>query len=413
LRGFLAGLGTILVVLAGLRVDATQMYSPLLGIGVLVVLSFFVGEAFGGARLPRAVGCVLVGMALGPEGFRLVKLEVLGQIELLKVLALGWVGFRLGVASCGSLEVWRRSACVAALVVGVSFIGTSSVLLFSRVPPVLALLLGTVAATSAPLVISSMQDHEERPGNPSELSIAICASGLVLLLWIGVMGGLQITQSRWIPASVWLPGLKFVGAVGLAVALSRVFGFILYKGLFGLIFLSVWFIALHLLLASETAIFLFAVTMGIALPKDREHHEEKSALGRPLAQMAALFLFAFLGTRMRFRFVQTPSFLWLTAGIYLTTMVASKFVGIYAGRSVLKAAGLRKRDGVACFLPQLFLPLALIAATEAQLSDVPGFEKLSEFGNIAYWGVLWGSLIFPVVARVKEEVKSTNVKRET
>jgi len=129
--------------------------------------------------------------------------------------------------------------------------------------------------------------------------------------------------------------------------------------------------------------------------------------------MAALFLFAFLGTRMRFRFLQTTSFLWLATGIYLATMVASKFVGIYAGRSVLRKAGLRKRDGVACFLPQLFLPLALIAATEAQLSDVPGFEKLSDgFENVAHWGVLWGSLIFPVIARAKREVNSTDVKSE-
>ena len=111
---------------------------------------------------------------------------------------------------------------------------------------------------------------------------------------------------------------------------------------------------------------------------------------------------------MRFRFVQTPSFLWLTAGIYLTMMVASKFVGIYAGRSVLKKRGLRIRDGVTCFLPQLFLPLALIAATEAQLSDVPGFEKVSEgFGNIAHWGVLWGSLVFPAAARAKDKGKAT------
>ena len=409
MQGFLAALGTVLVVLVGLQVDATQTYRPLFVAGLLVVLSFFIGEAFGRARLPRAVGCVLVGMVLGPEGFRLMESDVSGQLELLEALALGWVGFRLGVASYGSKEVWRSSVCIAASVVAASFIGTSLVLWVSRVPFTFALLLGTIAAAAAPLVISSMQDHGERRGNSLELSIAICASGLVLLLWIGVMGGLQITHSRWIPATIWIPGLKFIGAVGLAVALSRMFGFLLYRGLFGLILLSVWFIAFHLLLASETALFLFAATMGIALPRgDQEHQKERIRLGRPLAEMAALFLFAFLGARMRFRFVQTTSFLWLAAGIYLATMVGSKVVAIYAGRSMLKTAGLRMRDGAACFLPQLFLPLALIAATEAQLSDVPGFKKLSDgFGHIAYWGVLWGSLIFPIIVRVKREGKAT------
>ncbi len=386
--------------------DAIGTVHPLLASGLLVILSFFVGKAFAKVRLPRWMGCVAMGLLLGPEGFRLIGTEVLGKIEWLEMLALGWVAFRLGVSSSGAKVLWRQSAWVAALVVGVSFAGTFLALLLSGVPTAFALVLSVIAAASAPLVLSSMQDHGERPENSSERSMAVCASVLALLLWIGVMGGLQLTQSRWIPASVWLPALKLVGAVGLAVMLSRVFGFIFYRGLFGKIFLSAWFIALHLLLASGAAIFLFAVTMGIALPEDREHRKERSALGRSPAQMAALFLFAFLGTQMHFRFVLTASFLWPVAVGYLLAMGASKLAGIYAARSMLKKMGLRRWDGAACFLPQIFLPLTLIAAMEAQLSGVPGFEKLPEFSNIAYFGVLWGSLIFPIAARVKREVKA-------
>ncbi|MCD6336583.1 MAG: hypothetical protein J7M27_14905 [Candidatus Latescibacteria bacterium] len=408
MKGFLAAFGTILLVLAGMRMNAIGTVHPLLATGLLIVLSFFVGEAFAKVRLPRWMGCAAMGVLLGPEGFRLIGTEVLGKIEWLEILALGWVSFRLGVISSGAKVLWRQSAWVAALVVGVSFAGTFLALLLSGVPTVFALLLGTIAAAPAPLVLSSMQDRGERPENPSERTMAICASVLVLLLWIGVMGGLQLTQSRWIPASVWLLGIKFVAGVGLAVMLSRIFGFIFYRGLLGKIFLSGWFIALHLLLASGAVIFLFAVTMGIALPEDREHRKERGALGRSQAQMAALFLIAFLGARLHFRFVGTPSFLWLIAGIYVSAMAASKLVGIYAARSMLKRIGVRRWDGAVCFLPQLFLPLTLIAATEAHLSGVPGFENLSGFSNIAYWGVLWGSLIFPMAARVKGEVKSSD-----
>ena len=406
MKGFLTALGTVLLVLVGLRMDVIGTVHPLLAAGLLVVLSFFVGEAFAKVRLPRWMGCVAMGMLLGPEGVRLIGVEVLGKIEWLEMLALGWVAFRLGVASSGSRDLWRRSARAAALVVGVGFAGTCSVLLLSGVPPAFALLLGAIAASSAPLVLSVMQDHGERSENPSERSIAICAGGLALLLWVGVMGGLQLTGSRWIPASVWLPGLKLVATVGLTVFLSRVFGFIFYRGFLGLVFLSGWFVALHLLLASGPAVFLFAATMGIALPEDREHRRTRSAMGRSPAQMAALFLFAFLGTQMHFRFVLTASFLWPVAVGYLLAMGASKLAGIYAARSMLKKMGLRRWDGAACFLPQLFLPLALIAAMETQLSGVPGFQKLSEFSNIAYFGVLWGSLIFPMAARVKGEVKA-------
>ncbi len=408
MKGFLAAFATILLALVGLRIDAMGTYHPLFSAGLLIVLSFFVGEAFAKVRFPRWMGCVAMGMVLGPEGFRLIGTEVLEKIEWLEILALGWVSFRLGVGSSGARNLWQKSAWVAALVVGVSFAGAFLALLLSGVRPVFALLLGTIAAAPSPLVLSSMQDRGERPENSSERSMAICASVVVLLLWIGVMGGLQLTQSRWIPASVWMPGLKLVGAVGLAVILSRVFGFIFYRGFWGKVFLSGWFVALHLLLASGAAFFLFAVTMGIALPEDREHRKERSALGRSQTQMAVLFLAAFLGAQMHFRFVCTSSFLWLIAGIYVSAMAASKLVGIYAARSMLKRIGLRRWDAAVCFLPQLFLPLTLIAATEGQLSGVPGFERLSEFSNIGYWGVLWGSLIFPMAARVKGEVKAVD-----
>ena len=388
--------------------DAIGTVHPLLGTGLLVILSFFAAEAFAKVRLPRWMACVAAGMLVGPEGVRLIGTEVLGKIEWLAMLALGWVAFRLGVGSSGAKGLWRKSAWGAALVVVVSFAGIFLALILSGVPAVFALALGAIAVTSAPLMLSSMQDHGERPENSSERSMAVCASVLALLLWLGVMGGIQFTQSRWIPVSVWLPGLKFVAVVVLAVILSRIFGFIFYKGLFGKIFLSGWFIALHLLLASGAAIFLFAVTMGIALPEDREHREERSVLGCSQAQMAALFLAAFLGARMHFRFIGTSSFLWLIAGIYVSAMAASKLVGIYAARSMLKRIGLRRWDGAACFIPQIFLPLTLIAATEGQLSGVPGFERLSEFSNIGYWGVLWGSLIFPMAARVKGEVKAAD-----
>ncbi|MFH1006487.1 MAG: cation:proton antiporter [Candidatus Latescibacterota bacterium] len=401
MKGFLATVGTILLFLAAVRMDAAGTVHPLLAAGLLIVLSFFASESFAKAKLPKWMGCVAIGMLIGPEGLGLIPPEVFGKIEWLAMLALGWVAFRLGLGSSGAQGRWRKSASAAVLLVGVSFAGTFLALLLGGVPIVFALLLGTIATASAPLVLSSMQDHGERPEHSSEQSLVIATSVLVLLMWIGVVGGIQLAHSRWIPASVWLPGLKLVGATALAVLVSWILRLIRYTGLLGPVFLSACMVALHLLLASEAALFLFAVTLGIVLPKGGECREGQRATGRREAQMAALFLAVFLGTRIQFRFVGTASFPWVIAGIYVAAMVASKLAGIHLARPLLKRMGLRRWDGAAGFLPQLFLPLALIAATQRQLSGALGFERLSEFSNVAYWGVIWGSLIFPVVARVK------------
>ncbi|MGE3526969.1 MAG: cation:proton antiporter, partial [Gemmatimonadales bacterium] len=86
------------LLLEPLRVPTEGVIAPrsLFLFGVLLLVADTLGTLMKGLGLPRIVGYLLAGMVLGPSVANMVPVEVLGDLGLMKQLALGLIGLLAG-----------------------------------------------------------------------------------------------------------------------------------------------------------------------------------------------------------------------------------------------------------------------------------------------------------------------------
>lgn len=212
--------------------------SPLVGVLVLVLLGLL-GSRFAfdperapiGPRLLLATGShfLLVGLLLGPV-LGLLTLEVIGQLEALFALGLGWIGLLFGLQlDRAQLAQFPGSWLLFTLVqAGVAFgvfagIGILAFRLAGADPDLSVLLLGTAAtaAVSTPAGVALISRTFRLQGPVTRLLMYV--SSLDAL--VGIVA-LQVTYAVYHPATAIVVGIEWWLWLAIALATGIVFGVI-------------------------------------------------------------------------------------------------------------------------------------------------------------------------------------------
>ncbi len=212
-----------------------------LALGFLLLAAYVGGELATRVRLPRLTGYLIVGFAVGPAWLGLVRRE---EVEALGFIADGAIALiALAVGSELSLESLRRSrVALARLATGAivfPFLAVTLVMLsvgtsfpLTRHQPlgdgaVVALVLGTLAVASSPVVTMAMMSELDARGPVARalLSITVVQDiAAVILFALVLANGRMLTSAGALNMAV--AGTAMVRLVGSAAA-GTVLGFAL------------------------------------------------------------------------------------------------------------------------------------------------------------------------------------------
>jgi Kef-type K+ transport system membrane component KefB len=297
----------------------------------LLLLAAAVGGELGQRwlRLPRVVGQVAVGVALGPQVFGFVRGAALAELEPLIRLAIGALLFELG----GRIDfLWLKRnpwlLLTSALEAGLSFILVFAVLRWFDVGPLVSALTAAIVMISAPEVIMRVTDESAAQGQVAErlrlLTALNCSYAVfVIILLRGWLNARYAADPLGIVLHpVYLVSASFmlaVAATGLMHGVLRVIGRGAISDTVALLGSVVLLVTAAESFAASSLISLLA--FGALL---RNSMAERRSLPRDLGMLGSvltLLLFAATGALLQFA---GDARLWQIAGAVLVLRLVGK-----------------------------------------------------------------------------------------
>src|SRR3954466_15943224 len=205
-----------------------ELSYPLL-FGALLVAGVMGGELARLLRMPRIIGYVCVGLAVGPLAGMMHIGPLIDQARIFVDLALGLVLCELGRRM--DLRWMRRDWSLAASGIAeasLSFAAVFVLLAENGIQPVKAGLAAAIAMTTAPSVLLFMSHETRSEGQVTERAINLAAlNGLLASILVTILlGSAHYARSRLdIEVAILHPLYLFVGSIvlgGLMAAFTRV-----------------------------------------------------------------------------------------------------------------------------------------------------------------------------------------------
>ena len=160
---------------------------PLLLLGIVLVIGYYLGRAARLARLPSLIGFMVLGVLLGPSLLGFFYEGNLASLSFITEIALGFVAFSIG-SELSMRSLKEIGGGVAAVILAESFgaflIVMAVVYFFTRSWPV-ALLFGAVAPASAPAgTVAVIQEYKAK-GTLTKALYAVVGfdDGLAILIF--------------------------------------------------------------------------------------------------------------------------------------------------------------------------------------------------------------------------------------
>jgi Kef-type K+ transport system membrane component KefB len=350
----------------------------LLWIAVLLLGAIVAGEAVRRwLHLPRILGYLAVGAALGPQASGLVTAETLRELRVLVDIAVGLLLFELGQRI--DLGWLRRNPWLFAtsvLEAGMAFVAVFAVLILLDARPVVAAAIAVFAMATSPAVVMTVAKDLRGQGQVTErillltaLNTAYAVVGLAI-----VFGWLHLERQRDPFMMLAHPAYLIAGslaaaalAAGVTLGLLRVLGrrSAFQFSLTVAVVLFAVAVADALRLSVALMLLLFGVLTRVF---DRDHHFVSFRFGET-AMLFVVILFTLAGASLELTG-------WRTGFVYALAFVAARFLGKLLPLVALapaSALGLRQATLVNLGLvPMSGLALLMLGDLTALFPDLAG-----------------------------------------
>jgi Kef-type K+ transport system membrane component KefB len=338
-------------------------------IGSLLLLGLFLSAVGKRTFLPRVTLLLLFGILVGQYSLDLIPPLFTENFALVADMTLVMIGFLLGgKLHAGSFSV--RPAEVLAISVAAALVPTVLVaagLWLLGVPPPLAIMLGTVAAATAPAAVLDVVKESGRESPFSELLLSIVAIddvwGLLLFSvamaiassWLGngdvavlprllheIGGSVLIGTALGLPAA-WLTGRIKRGKPMFSEAVGLVF---LCGGL------ALWF---------ETSLLIAPIVMGAIIANLARHHDYAFHQIENVEWSMLVVFFVLAGATLELPALMGISSVGL---VYVLCRGAGKLLGAWAGAALVGSPAPTRRWVGMALLPHagVAIGMALVAS---------------------------------------------------
>lgn len=316
--------------------DLTSAAAQLPWYALLVLAAALVGEAVQRwLRLPRLLGWIAVGGALGPHALGLLDPEALDALQPVLDLALGVVLFELGQRV--DLSWLRRNPWLlgtSVLESTLAFAAMFAVLLALEASPLLAAVAAAIGISTAPAVVLSVTRDLRAQGQVTERALLLTALNCayayvavsVLLAWLAREYAADWRVIVLHPLYLIFGSLALAAAfAGAALGLLRLLGRrrdAQFLCVFALVVLAVWAAAtLNLPVALALLGFGAAIRM-----LDRRRLFVSLDFGR-IGAILLILLFAILAARLEWELVPAGI---VAGGVLVAARFAGKALGVLA-----------------------------------------------------------------------------------
>ncbi len=400
------------------RVAAVAEASPVLSLGLLLLCGYFAGRLAGLIGLPAITGYIVAGLALGDSVAGIVTHHATARLQPVTEVALAFIAITIGGEF--QLPKLRRSGAkilvITLLEAFLAFLVVSTVLRFLGLEAWLALLLGGIAAATAPaatvVIVRELKVHGEFVDYlygvvAFDDAIAVLLFSIILAMVTPLLGAAGAADHGGVLSAAAEAGSEIglsalLGAVG-AVILHAIARSAASDGARMVITVAVVFIVTAGALALHLSPLLANMMFGAVLINLSPANRQLFMVLEPVTPPIFALFFILAGAELQLSVFFAELIIVGYGFVYLAARFAGKMAGAYLGARMMSApAGVRRYLGF-CLFPQagvaiglaLFLQGAGVVATAAE--DIQ--RLVTQLVNIVLLSVFINELIGPLISR--------------
>jgi Kef-type K+ transport system membrane component KefB len=396
------------LLLVDVPVDSYAML--IVNVGVVLLLGLVLGRLAERAHIPDISGYLVAGLLLGPiTGW--LNAEELSHMSILSNLALGFIAFQVGN------ELWwgklkRTGRAIAIITVTQALFTTLVVsgILFFFTEPSIALILGAIAAATAPAPIMMLKNRFQTKGPLTDTiipivglddAVGVIVFGVMLSLGVALVNGEQLS-----PLQLLVEPLR---EIGLSVLIGSIVGLLSGIGIRTItsnaaakvkhldVILITVFLTVGMAMLWDASPILTPMIAGAwvtnLINKDTYVLEEQTI--RFFLPPLMILFFTLSGAQLSFSVLGSIG---LVGALYLVGRTIGKFGGCFLGANLVRTSPTVKKYLGIGMLPQSGVAIGLAMAAQHALIDVDP-AMASRILNITLASVLVFALSGPVLVQ--------------
>ena len=384
----------------------------LLYIGIIIAAGLLSGKLAKFLRMPNATGYLVGGLLLGPSLFNIVKVESFEGLEVISVVALGFIAFSIGNEM--KVSYFKRvgtkpiviaifEASMAVLFVFLGLIGYFAITgNLTNINIRFSLVLASIAAATAPAATLLVVRQYKSKGKLTEMLMSVVAiddSVAVLLFGIGV----AITNAvnpNIVHSSVLMQVLQPVIEILISLGVGGVIGLILVLGTkwftgrgnrISLVIVSV-FLTIFVSDYLGGSYILASMTLGAVFANLSDKYEEVNGLIYFITAPIYITFFVFSGVELDISVLTTVGVIGM---VYVVFRVLGKVFGAKSGAILTKQDTSIKKYLGWSLMPQAGVAIGLsLVATHVLTTDLGSQIKAIILASSVIYG-----LIGPIVTK--------------
>ncbi len=391
----------------------------LFNIGLILILGVIGGNIAEKIKLPRVTGYIIIGMLFGPHMLKLIDSHFLYEFKIVKTLALGFIGFNIGMELNKSIiRLQAKKVLFITLfqaLVTFILVGTVVYLFVGEHKLTYALLFASIATVTTPAPIVACMRSYKTNGSISDLVCPIVAIDDV----IGI-----ILFSLALPFSIYLSGhegeiitlsnlvLGPVLNIGFSLIVGSVIGFISfavlkrYKNADNISIVIVIFVAVVIGVSIsnvfDTSAILLPVAIGAVLSNSLENTFVDKLKGNTDAIVLPLLLvfFTISGADLKLKYFSLIGGL---AVLYIVFRVVGKLLGTTLAAQIVKEeSNVQKYLGLT-LIPQggVALEMAILAEIRfLQVANETGMSHFSTIGTTIFTVIITAIIVYKIIGEI-------------
>lgn len=354
----------------------SQTTEVLLTIGSLLLLGLATDFLSKRMFLPRVTLLLLFGVVLGDEGLGVIPASIRDQFDLIAEIALMMIGFLLGGRL--TLDSLRKTGRQVAWISLTASIGTTlvvaSLLGIAGAPLETAIMLGCVAAATAPAATVAIVIESGSSSRFSEILLAIVAvddAWALVLFSLGLALTSLFNGAPGVVAALQQPIHEIGGALSLGLVLGLPAGYLtgriqpgqpMMLEALGLVLvcgaLAVWL---------DVSLLIAVMTMGAVIANIAKHHEYPFHEIENIEWPFMVVFFVVAGATLEFRLLTELGFV---GAVYALARGAGKISGAWVGGWISGAdRPVRRWMGLA-LMPQAGVAIGMSLLAISRFPDV-------------------------------------------